>query len=118
MFSGFAPAISGIQAGNRVLGVSSHNIANAQTENFKRTQANLETSASGGVLVSVSSDIRPGVQFPTGDDPFASHSQQGSNVALEEELLHALGASNLVEANVASARFQDQTLGSLLDILE
>ncbi len=116
MFSGFAPAVSGIQAGSRILGVSSHNVANAQTENFKRTHANLEESASGGVLVSLSTDTRPGVQFATGEDPFAF--QQGSNVALEEELINTLGASNLVEANVASIRLQEQALGSLLDILE
>ncbi len=116
MFSGFAAAVSGIQAGSRVLGVNAHNIANAQTDNFKRTRATLEESSAGGVVVSLNTASRPGVQLSAGEDPF--NSRQESNVALEEELISILGASNLVEANVASAQFQDQALGSLLDILE
>lgn len=116
MFAGFATALSGIQAGGRILGVGAHNIANAQTENFKRTQATLEESPAGGVIVSLSKDLRPGPQLPTGDDPFTF--REGSNVDLEEELIHILEATNLTEANLASVRTQDTVLGSLLDILE
>jgi flagellar basal-body rod protein FlgC len=114
MFPGFATALSGIQAGGRILGVGAHNIANAQTENFKRTQATLEESSAGGVIVSLSQDQRPGPQFTTGEDPFTL--REGSNVELEEELIHALEATHLIEANLASLRTQDKVLGSLLDI--
>jgi len=116
MFSGFAVALSGIQAGSRILGANAHNIANAQTENFKRTRATLEESLAGGVIVRFSQDQRPGPQLPTGDDPFTF--REGSNVELEEELIHTLEASNLIEANLASIRIQDKVLGSLLDIFE
>ncbi len=116
MFSGFAVALSGIQAGSRILGASAHNIANAQTESFKRTRATLEESSAGGVIVSFSRDQRPGPQLPTGDDPFTF--REGSNVELEEELIHTLEATNLIEANLASVRTQDKILGSLLDIFE
>ena len=44
MFLGFSSALSGVQAGGRLLGASAHNIANALTENFKRTQATFEES--------------------------------------------------------------------------
>ena len=93
-----------------------HNIANAQTENFKRTQATLEESSAGGVMVSLSQDQRPGPQFTTGEDPFTL--REGSNVELEEELIHTLEASHLIEANLASIRTQDKVLGSLLDIIK
>ena len=116
MFSGFAVALSGIQAGGRILGASAHNIANSQTENFKRTQATLEESPAGGVRVSLSQDQRPGPQLPTGDDPFSF--REGSNVELEEEIVNTLQASHLVEANLASIRTQDEVLGSILDIIE
>ena len=116
MFTGFAMALSGIQAGSRMLGASAHNIANAQTENFKRTQVTLEESSAGGVIVSLSQDNRPGPQLPTGDDPFTF--RQGSNVELEEELIHTLEATNIIEANLASLRTQDKVLGSLLDIIK
>ena len=116
MFTGFAMALSAIQAGSRMLGASAHNIANAQTENFKRTQVTLEESSAGGVIVSLSQDNRPGPQLPTGDDPFTF--RQGSNVELEEELIHTLEATNIIEANLASLRTQDKVLGSLLDIIK
>jgi len=116
MFTGFSLALSGIQAGGRILGASAHNIANAQTENFKRTQTTLEESSAGGVIVSLSQDNRPGPQLPTGDDPFAF--RQGSNVDLGEEIIHTLEATNIIETNLASIRTQDKVLGSLLDIIK
>ena len=116
MFSGFAVALSGIQAGGRMLGASAHNIANAQTENFKRTRATLEGASAGGVIVTLEKDNRSGPQFSTGDDPFTF--REGSNVELEEELIHTLKATHLIEANLASIRTQDQVLGSLLDIIK
>jgi len=116
MFLGFSSALSGVQAGGRLLGASAHNIANALTENFKRTQATFEESPAGGVVVSLTQDQRPGPQLPTGDDPFAF--REGSNVEVEEELIHTLEATHLIEANLASIRTQDKVLGSLLDIVE
>ena len=116
MFIGFASALSGIQAGSRILGVSAHNIANAQTENFKRTRTILEESSAGGVIVSLSKDNRPGPQFTTGEDPFTF--REGSNVEVEEELIHTLEATHISEANLASIRTQDQVLGSLLDLFK
>ena len=116
MFSGFASALSGIQAGGRILAVGAHNIANAQTENFKRTEAILEESSAGGVIVTLEKDNRPGPQLPTGDDPFTF--RQGSNVELEAELIHTLEATRLIEANLASLRTQDKVLGSLLNIID
>ena len=115
MFVGFASALSGIQAGSRLLGASAHNIANAQTENFKRTQAAFEDSLSGGVIVSLSTDNRPGPQLLSSDDAF--NFREGSNVELEEELVRTLEATNLIEANLASLRTQDRVLGSLLDMI-
>jgi len=116
MFSGFATALSGIQAGSRILGTSAHNIANAQTEDFKRTQTTLEESPAGGVIVNLTQDQRPGPQLPTGDDPFTF--REGSNVELEQELVQTLEATLLIESNLASIRVQNNVLGSVLDILE
>ncbi|MDH5428328.1 MAG: hypothetical protein OEY57_09170 [Nitrospirota bacterium] len=116
MFLGFSSALSGVQAGGRLLGASAHNIANALTENFKRTQATFEESPAGGVVVSLTQDQRPGPQLPTGDDPFTF--REGSNVEVEEELIHTLEATHLIEANLASIRTQDKVLGALLDIVE
>lgn len=116
MFAGFAAALSGIQAGGRMLGVNAHNIANAQTENFKRTHVTLEESSAGGVSVSLSQDNRPGPQLSSGEESFAS--REGSNVELERERIQSIEASNMIQSNLASLRVQDRVLGALLDIRE
>ena len=116
MFPGFATALSGVQAGTRLLSASAHNIANAQTENFKGTRTTFEESSAGGVIVSFNQDNRPGLQLPPGDDSLIF--REGSNVELEEELINTLQATNLIEANLVSIRTQESVLGSLLDIFE
>ena len=116
MLSGFSAALSGIHAGGRILGVTAHNIANAQTEEFKRTRALPEESAAGGVTVTLTQDLRPGPAIFDPQDPLTY--REGSNVDLGEEIVTTLQTTHLIEANVASLRTQDRMLGSLLDILE
>ena len=116
MIYGLASALSGIQAGGRILNTGANNIANAQTESFKRTRAlPLETST-GGVTVTLEKDGRPGTYFSFQEDP--SILREGSNVDLGEEFIANFQALRLVEANIASFKIQNKVLGSLLDITE
>lgn len=115
MMTGMASAFSGIQAGGRMLSVGAHNIANAQTEGFKRARALVEeASAGGGVTVTVQTDTSPGPQLFSGEDSYIV--REGSNVDPAEEILSNLQAVNLIKANLATIRIQDKVLGSLLDI--
>jgi len=114
MIAGIASALSGIQTGGRMLNVGAHNIANAQTEGFKRTRALPVETAAGGVTVTLDKDVRPGPQFFSNENPFTP--RERSNVDLGEEIISNLQAANLIEANLASLRIQDRALGSLLDI--
>lgn len=114
MIAGIASALSGIQTGGRMLSVGAHNIANAQTEGFKRTRALPIESSSGGVTVTLDKDVRSGPQFFSNEDPFML--REGSNVDLGEEIISNLQAANLIEANIASLSIQEKVLGSLLDI--
>ncbi len=116
MFAGIASALSGVQAGSRLLSGSAHNIANALTDDFKRTETTFQESSAGGVVVSLTQDQRPGLQVSTGDDPQSD--REGSNVNLAEELVDALAATRIIEANLASIRAQDDAIGSLLDLVE
>jgi flagellar basal body rod protein FlgG len=116
MIAGIASALSGIQTGGKILSIGAHNIANAQTEGFKRTRALPVESSVGGVTVTLDKDVRPGPQIFSNEDP--STLREGSNVDLAEEIISNLQAVNLIEANIASVRIQDKVLGSLLDITE
>lgn len=117
MLGGYGIALTGMQAAGRLLGASAHNIANAQTEGFKRITAILEESPSGGVRVTLNHDQTSGPSFFT-QDAGGLNLREGSNVDLAEELSNTLQAAHLFEVNVASLRTQDKVLGSLLDILE
>ena len=116
MIAGIASALSGIQTGGKILSVGAHNIANAQTEGFKRTRALPVESSPGGVTVTLDKDVRPGPLFFSHEAPFLL--REGSNVDLEKEIISNLQAVNFIEANIASVRIQDKVLGSLLDITE
>ena len=117
MITSMASAISGIRSGGKIFSVGAHNIANAQTENFKRTRAILEeSSAGGGVSVTLQADERPGLKFPSSETSFSL--REGSNVDPGKEIISNLQAVNLIEANMASIRIQEKVLGSLLDITE
>ena len=118
MVAGMASALSGIRAGGKMLSVGAHNIANAQTEDFKRTRAlPVESTAGGGVTVTLQTDKRPGPQFLSSENSL--NLREGSNVDLGEEIIFNLqAAANLIETNIASVRIQDKVLGSLLDIIE
>ncbi|GJL57650.1 MAG: hypothetical protein NPIRA03_05070 [Nitrospirales bacterium] len=117
MIAGMASAASGIQAGGRMLNVGGHNIANAQTESFKRTRALPEESPAGaGVRITLQTDERPSSPLLSSEHSF--NPQEGSNVDLGEELISHLQAVNLIEANMASMRIQEKFLGSILDITE
>jgi flagellar basal-body rod protein FlgC len=114
MIAGIAAALSGIQAGGKMLSVGAHNIANAQTDGFKRLRALPVESSAGGVTVSLDKDLRSGPQsFSTEDPPIL---REGSNVDLGEEMITNLQAVNLIEANIATIGIQHNVLGSLLDI--
>ncbi len=117
MFAGMASALSGIKAGGSMLSVGAHNIANAQTESFKRIRAlPIESSAGNGARVTLQTDERPGPQFLSSEDSISL--REGSNVDFGEEIISNLQAVNLIEANIASFRIQNKVLGSLLDITE
>ena len=115
MMTGIAAALSGIQTGGKMLNVGAHNIANAQTNGFKRTRALPVELSTGGVTVTLNKDLRPGPQIFSNEDSFI---REGSNVDLAEEIIGNLQAVNLIEANIASVHLQDKVLGSLLDIIE
>lgn len=116
MIAGITSALSGIQSGGRMLNVGAHNIANAQTEGFKRTRVLPLESAAGGVTVTLDKDVRSEPHFFSNEEPFIL--REGSNVDLGEEIVSSLQATNLIEANLASFNIQDKVLGTLLDITE
>lgn len=92
-----AIAISGVQAATTRLGAASHNIANNQTEGFKRQLVSQQSQESGGVTASV-----------------AQAQEIGADLAAD--LVEQKQAAYSYRANLRSIQTEQQMMGSLLDI--
>ena len=90
-------AQSGLQAAQLRLSSSAHNVANGQTEGFRRQSvAQQAIEPQGGVQAQINQAHTPGV-------------------ALEQEALEQIAASYAFKANMLVLRTQDQMAGTLLD---
>ncbi|MBP6007054.1 MAG: flagellar basal body rod protein [Rhodoferax sp.] len=89
-------SLSGMSAAQTQLGVAAHNVANANTPNFKRQQVNLSAQSQGGVVAEVSSTAAPGADLVT-------------------DVVSQLQAKHAFIANLAVFKTQDKLAGSLLD---
>lgn len=87
---------SGIQAAQTRLGVAANNIANSQTDDFKRQVAQANARADGGVVVKIS-----------------SAATQGNDQV--QDVVDQLSAKQSFAANIAVLKNADKMLGSLLD---
>lgn len=96
MLSPAATSLSGMNAAQAALSTAAHNLANLQTEGFRRQRAEPSTQSPGGVGVHVTRAAEPG------------H-------GLETDLVGLLQAKNAFLANLAVFKADDAMRGSLLD---
>lgn len=93
-----AIALSGLQAAQTRLGTGAHNIANLQTDGFRRQRVEASTRASGGVDMVVARAPEPG------------H-------AMIADVVGMLEAKHSYLANLAVFKADDRMQGALLDTL-
>ena len=117
MFAGISSSLSGLAAAQTKINTAAHNIANANSVEFKKIHTVSEESPSGGVQVSLEKVNTPGSIVLQGSDQGLIE-QELSNVNLEEELVNLLVGKRSFEANRSAINLQDEALGSLLDIIE
>jgi len=89
-------AQSGLQAAQARLGASAHNIANGQTEGFKRQTVQATAQPQGGVRVTLSRAATEGAD-------------------MTQDVVDQLSAKQSFAANLAVLKTADQVMGSLLD---
>lgn len=90
-------ALSGMNAAQTRLNAAAHNVANVQTEPFRREQVVQQTQPSGGVSTSLTRASNMGA-------------------ALETDMVDQMQASSSYLANLAVFRTSDRMLGALLDM--
>ena len=90
-------SLSGMNAAQLRLGAAAHNIANAQTPEFRRSTVTSEALADGGVTAHVARSPEIGER-------------------LAEDLVHTMVAAYSFKANLKVLQTQHSLLGSLLDL--
>ena len=116
MISSVNSTISALRANKTMLGVTANNIANANTDEFKKSRATLKEGANGDVAVDINRVNTPGHRYQEleGDQLVEKES---SNVNLEEEVPKMMVTQRTYEANLKVLQTQDNMSGTLLDIL-
>ena len=109
--------LSAISAFNKKMQVTANNIANVNTNEFKKSRAVLSEGENGGVKVDINKVETPG--YPTqelrGDEQIETET---SNVDLTEEFGESIVTQHAYNANLKIIKSQDEMLGTLLDIIE
>ena len=115
MLSGVHSALSGLQAFSKKVDSIANNVANVNTNEFKKTRVTLTDKEPQGVVANVEKIETPG--------PLAlEQTQDGeklieqSNVELSEELPNLMLSRRFFQANLKVIETEDEILGSLLDI--
>jgi flagellar hook protein FlgE len=110
----FSIALTGLKAFGIKLDVNAGNIANVETANFKKSRAEFQETANGGVEVLINTVDLPGRDINSNEK--TGRAQQSSNVILEEEFVDRLTARYAYEANVLTVKTAEEMQKTLLDI--
>jgi flagellar hook protein FlgE len=116
MISAVSSAVSAINAMGTKMSVLSNNVANSQTNGFKKSRADLKEGENGGVEVEITRVDTPGPIAPV-EENRGMVEKEMSNVDLAEEMPQTIIAKTGYDANLKMLKTQDEMMGSLLDII-
>ena len=115
MISAVNSAISALQVNKTRLGVTADNIANVNTDEFKKSRAIQKEGSNGDVQVNIERVNTPGHRYQELEGNQLIE-KEGSNVSLEEEVPELMVTQRTYEANLKVVQTHDKMLGTLLDI--
>lgn len=116
MISSVQASISALQAYKKKMEVVADNVANVNTEEFKKSRALLREGLNGDVQVEISRVDSLGYRY----QELEGHQlveKEGSNVDLGEEIPEMIVTQHAYKANLKVVQTQDRILGTLLDIM-
>ena len=116
MISPLNSTISALQAYKTQMDVTSNNIANVNTEGFKKSKAALKEGTNGDVQVEINRVDTPGHRYQElqGDQMVE---KETSNVDLSEEFPQMMTTQHAYKANMKVIQTQDEILGTVLNIV-
>ncbi len=108
-------AISGLKAFGQKTEVTANNVANMNTDGFKKSRAVLEEGQPSGVKVTISQIETPGTIVSADDG--SGETRETSNVALEEEVVNLITAHHGYNANLQTIMTWDEMTKTVIDLL-
>ena len=115
MISSVYNNISALFAFSTKMGVSAGNLANVNTDEFKKSRADIFETSHGGVEAEVSRVDTPGALYSEPGDPLI---REMSNVDIAEEIVQTIPTQIGYEANLKMISVYDELLGSILNIIK
>lgn len=115
MISSVGSTLSALKAFGKKMDVIANNVANVETEEFKKSRATLVEGPESNVKVEITQPEDPGptvVEVKNGQ----IEEKELSNVDLSEEIPQTIVAQRGYEANLTTIRTHDEMLKSVLDI--
>ncbi len=108
--------VSALQAFSRQMQVSSHNVANSLSDDFKSSRAYHVEGDNKAVQTSISKSKQAG---PLVEDPLSTDGslKELSNADMAEELVQQIASQHGFDANAKTIQTYNETVGSLLDIV-
>ena len=108
--------VSAMQAFTRQMSVSANNVANALSDDFKKSRA-INTEGQNGQVETVITKIdTPG---PLVEDPLSltGELKELSNTDIAEELVNQISYEHAFKANAKVISSYEETVGSLIDLI-
>ena len=109
-------SLTSLEAIGKKLGVTADNIANYESEGFKKNRALIMEGQKGDVVLDIQKVVSPGPVVTDNVDGKPVE-RELSNVDLAEEIPQTISLQRGHEANIKVIETQEETLGSLLDII-
>jgi flagellar hook protein FlgE len=110
-------SLAAIRAYSVKMGVHANNVANADTEEYKKQRAVLEEGPRNDVQVEIKQVDTPGPSIADVTDGQIETTEL-ANVDLAEEIPQTILTERGFEANFVTLRTMDEMIGSVIDILE
>ncbi len=111
----FNTALSALRALDIKMDVNANNIANINTDKFKKSRVNMQEAMQGGVQVTIEQINTPGISLGTNER--TGEEIESSNVNPGEEFVDQIVTRYAFEANVLTVKTADEMQQTLLDII-
>jgi flagellar hook protein FlgE len=100
--------------GRRFQGIA-NNIANVNTDGFKKSRVDLKDNPPAGVEAVITRIETPGFLKPAEDG--SPEMRESSTVELEEELVGLIGTKRGYQVNIEVLKRENENIGTVLDLI-